>query len=108
VGRSLSGRKTAKYKVQIFSVKHIQFIVKKHIQGDMFRLYRAIIRPFCRNRAILTEKNLHFVYIQEHIGMTNVKEDCQLSPRLYQIKIDQILHKIQKYELNAVLEVQSS
>jgi hypothetical protein len=40
--------------------------------------------------------------------MTNVKEECQLSPKLYQIKIDQILHKIQKYELNAVLEVQSS
>ena len=27
-------------------------LLKRHIQGDMFRPYRAIIRPFCKNRSI--------------------------------------------------------
>jgi hypothetical protein len=40
-------------KCRFFSpVKHIQLIVKKHIHGDMFRLYRAIIKLFCKNRSI--------------------------------------------------------
>ena len=43
-----------KYKVHIFSVKHIQFIVKNTFKPFfyMFRLYRAIIRSFCKNRSI--------------------------------------------------------
>jgi len=27
-------------------------LLLKYIQGDMFQLYTAIIRPFCKNRSI--------------------------------------------------------
>jgi hypothetical protein len=41
------------YKVQSFSVNHTNFLLLKYIQGgDMFRLYRAIIRPYLRNGSI--------------------------------------------------------
>ena len=49
-----------------FSVKHIQFIVKTHSRIE------CVLRI---NWMCLTEKNVHFVSIQEHIGMTNVKHN---------------------------------
>jgi len=52
-------------KVQIFSVKRIQFIVK-----NAFKSLNCI---FKNKLGVFDWRNLHFVYIQEHIGMTNIK-----------------------------------
>ena len=74
----------------IFSVKHIQFIVKKHSRPhvSVLQSHHQAFRPddgsvepkhvafnvfLTINWMCLTEEiNVHFVYIQEHIGMTNV------------------------------------
>jgi hypothetical protein len=41
------------YKVLLFSINRTNFLLLKYIQGgEMFRLYRAIIRPYLKNRSI--------------------------------------------------------
>jgi hypothetical protein len=98
------------YRVQIFSVKHIQFIVKNIFKATCFGSTEPSSGLFvrtdsylvtsnyiwicsykkawwwlcraetCRLECVLNNKldvfdwkNLHFVYIQKHIGLTNVK-----------------------------------
>jgi len=79
-----------------FSVKHVQFIFKNTFKvtyfgftepssglfvrtdpypddGSVKPKHVALIVFLTINWMCLTKKNLHFVYIQEHIGMTNVK-----------------------------------